>query len=69
MVLIVFSSCALGLKRQLKLELFVGAIVVVAREVEGFICWDFNFGALDAVLVFEVAPQSLLLEFLDLRSS
>ena len=69
MVLIVSSSCALGLKRQLELELFVGAIVVVAREVEGFICWDFHFGALDAVLMFEVAPQSLLLECLDLRSS
>ena len=69
MVLIVFSSCALGLKRQLELELFVGAIVVVAREVEGSICWDFNFGALDAVFVLEVAPQYLSLEFLELRSS
>ena len=48
MVLIVFTSCALGLKRQLKLELFLGAIVVVAQEVEGSICLDFNFGALDA---------------------
>ena len=64
-----FTSCALGLKRQLKLELFVGAIVVVAREVEGSICLDFNFGALDAVLVLEVAPQSLLLKFLDLGAS
>ena len=51
------------------LDLLVGAIVVVAREVEGSICLDFNFGALDAVLVFEVAPQSLLLECLGLRSS
>ena len=67
--IIVFMSCALGLKRQLKLELFVGAIVVVAQEVEGSICLDFNFGALDAVLMFEVAPLSLLLEVLDLRSS
>ena len=64
-----FMSCALVLKRLLELELFVGAIVVVAREVEDSICWDFNFGALDAVLVLEVAPQSLLLEFLDLRAS
>ena len=69
MVLIVFSSCALFLLHRLELELFVGAIVVVAREAEGSKCWDFNFGALDAVLMFEVAPQSLLLECLDLRSS
>ena len=69
MVLIMFSSCALFLWHRLELELFVGANVVVARVVEGSICWDFNFGALDAVLMFEVAPQSLLLEFLALRAS
>jgi hypothetical protein len=51
------------------LDLLVGAILVVAREVEGSMCLDFNFGALDAVLMFEVAPLSLLLEVLDLRSS
>ena len=62
-------SCAPSLRGLLVLNLLVGAIVVVAREVEGSLCLDFNFGALDAVLLFEVAPLSLLLEVLDLRSS